>query len=54
MRTEGEDNGEWIIVDCAAAGASCSRAIRQYYQLEEIWGEARGHQVKTGRKSRAW
>jgi ribosome-associated protein len=40
MRTEGEDNGEWIIVDCAAAVVHLMQpAIRQYYQLEEIWGE---------------
>jgi ribosome-associated protein len=39
MRTEGEDNGEWIIVDCGAAVAHIMQpAIRQYYRLEEIWG----------------
>jgi ribosome-associated protein len=40
MRTEGEDNGEWIIVDCGAAVAHIMQpAIRDYYHLEEIWGE---------------
>ena len=39
MRTEGEDNGEWIIVDCGAAVVHLMQpAIRQYYHLEEIWG----------------
>ncbi|MDM0112383.1 ribosome silencing factor [Variovorax sp. J22R133] len=39
-RTEGEENGEWIIVDCGAAVAHIMQpAIRQYYHLEEIWGE---------------
>ncbi len=39
-RTEGEDNGEWIIVDCGAAVAHIMQpAIRQYYRLEEIWGD---------------
>ena len=39
-RTEGEDNGEWIIVDCGQAVVHVMQpAIRQYYQLEEIWGE---------------
>jgi ribosome-associated protein len=39
-RTEGEDNGEWIIVDCGAAVVHVMQpAIRQYYHLEEIWGE---------------
>jgi ribosome-associated protein len=40
LRTEGEDNGEWIIVDCGAAVAHIMQpAMRQYYNLEEIWGE---------------
>jgi len=53
MRTEGEDNGEWIIVDCGAAVVHVMQpAIRDYYHLEEIWG---GKPVKlkpaeTGRK----
>jgi ribosome-associated protein len=39
-RMEGEENGEWIIVDCGAAVAHIMQpAIRQYYHLEEIWGE---------------
>lgn len=38
-RIEGEDNGEWIIVDCGPAVAHVMQpAIRQYYRLEEIWG----------------
>jgi ribosome-associated protein len=40
MRTEGEDNGEWIIVDCGAAVVHVMQpAIRTYYHLEEIWGD---------------
>lgn len=39
-RIEGEDNGEWIIVDCGAAVAHIMQpTIRQYYNLEELWGE---------------
>ena len=39
-RTEGEENGEWIIVDCGAAVVHVMQpAIRQYYRLEEIWGD---------------
>ena len=39
MRTEGEENGEWIIVDCGAAVAHIMQPdIRRYYHLEEIWG----------------
>ena len=39
MSTEGEENGEWIIVDCGAAVAHIMQpGIREYYHLEEIWG----------------
>jgi ribosome-associated protein len=39
-RIEGEENGEWIIVDCGAAVAHVMQpTIRQYYNLEEIWGD---------------
>jgi ribosome-associated protein len=39
-RTEGEENGEWIIVDCGAAVVHLMQpAIRDYYHLEEIWGD---------------
>jgi ribosome-associated protein len=39
-RIEGEDNGEWIIVDCGAAVAHIMQpVIRQYYHLEELWGD---------------
>lgn len=39
-RVEGEDNGEWIIVDCGAAVVHVMQPnIRTYYNLEELWGE---------------
>jgi ribosome-associated protein len=39
LRTEGEENGEWIIVDCGAAVAHIMQpGIREYYHLEELWG----------------
>ncbi len=39
-RMEGEENGEWIIVDCGAAVAHVMQpVIRQYYRLEDIWGQ---------------
>ena len=39
-RIEGEDNGEWIIVDCHAIVVHVMQpAIRQYYHLEDLWGE---------------
>jgi ribosome-associated protein len=40
LSTEGEDNGEWIIVDCGAAVVHVMQpGIREYYHLEEIWGD---------------
>src|SRR5882724_23948 len=40
LRTEGEANGEWIIIDCGAAVVHVMQpAIRDYYHLEEIWGD---------------
>src|SRR5674476_699556 len=39
-RMEGETNGEWIIVDCGAAVVHIMQPnFRQYYNLEELWGE---------------
>lgn len=39
-RMEGEDNGEWVIVDCGDAVVHIMQAdIRGYYRLEEIWGD---------------
>jgi ribosome-associated protein len=39
-RIEGEANGEWIIVDCAQAVVHIMQpSFRQYYNLEELWGE---------------
>jgi ribosome-associated protein len=39
-RIEGEDNGEWIIVDCAQVVVHIMQPnFRQYYHLEELWGE---------------
>jgi ribosome-associated protein len=48
LATEGEANGEWIIVDCGAAVAHIMQpAVRDYYRLEEIWGGKAVH-MKMG------
>jgi ribosome-associated protein len=40
ISTEGEDVGEWVLVDCGDAVVHIMQpALRQYYNLEEIWGE---------------
>lgn len=47
-RHEGEDNGEWIIVDCDRCVVHIMQPnIRQYYRLEEIWG-GKSVRVKLG------
>jgi ribosome-associated protein len=39
-RIEGESNGEWIIVDCGQAVVHVMQPnFRQYYNLEELWGD---------------
>jgi ribosome-associated protein len=39
-RVEGETNGEWIIVDCGQAVVHVMQPnFRQYYNLEELWGD---------------
>jgi len=39
-RVEGEANGEWIIVDCGPAVVHVMQpTFRDYYHLEELWGE---------------
>ena len=43
-RMEGGTNGEWIIVDCGAAVVHVMHpTIRDYYHLEEIWGDKPVH-----------
>jgi len=39
-RQEGEENGEWIIVDCGQCVVHIMQPnIRLYYRLEELWGD---------------
>ena len=53
-RIEGEDNGEWIIVDCGAVVVHIMQpTIRQYYNLEELWGE-KPVRSKLGAAKPAW
>ncbi|HEY1997821.1 ribosome silencing factor [Paraburkholderia sp.] len=40
ISVEGEDVGEWVLVDCGDAVVHILQpALRQYYNLEEIWGD---------------
>lgn len=39
---EGEDNGEWVLVDFGAVVVHIMQpAVREYYSLEELWGGSR-------------
>lgn len=39
---EGGDTGEWVLVDCVDAIVHIMQpAVRQYYNLEELWGQKR-------------
>ena len=39
LSTEGEDGGEWVLVDLGEVVVHVMQpAIRSYYNLEELWG----------------
>lgn len=39
ISTEGEDSGEWVLVDLGEVVVHVMQpAIRSYYNLEELWG----------------
>jgi len=44
--TEGGDSGDWILVDAGDVVAHVMQpAVRQYYNLEELWGEGKFDQL---------
>lgn len=42
LSTEGEETGEWVLVDCGDIVVHLMQApIRAYYNLEELWDPSR-------------
>jgi ribosome-associated protein len=52
ISAEGEENGEWVLVDLGDIVVHVMQpSIRSYYNLEELWGGtglARAHKPATG------
>ena len=41
LSTEGEESGEWVLVDLGSIVVHIMQpAVRSYYKLEELWGHA--------------
>lgn len=49
-RTDGEDDGQWIVLDCSDAIAHVFVSeTRAFYGLERLWGDAPRKSIRDGR-----
>jgi ribosome-associated protein len=45
---EGEDNGEWVLMDYVNVVVHVfQKHIREYYDIEGLWGDAKTTQIET-------
>ena len=51
ISTEGEESGEWVLVDLGAIVVHVMQpAIRQYYNLEELWDQPEPKRPRARKK----
>jgi ribosome-associated protein len=50
--TEGEDGGDWVLVDLGDMIVHLMQpAVREHYNLEELWGQPKSKAVRAPRKT---